>query len=171
MATVFNTDSLLSMLGWGVALLFFAAFALFVVVSCVRRRRTKKRLNTMKRDLSEVQLVRAEYAKAQQSLVDYEEEKQLLLARLSHGGAECQGTVRRCLREIQMFVALQTANNQALQSALRHKKPVCTNPPALLAEVWVIHGDLYPDRSGENYPDLGKTTRGNNASAKAGISS
>ena len=145
---------LLLLVGWGVALLALVLLVVLCIVACVKKRTAER---DMKRGLEEVEVVRTEFKRAQQSLEDYEEEKRLLLNRLKVGGFECRGTLRRCLRELQMHLAAAEANNMSLHAALKHKKESkSTNPPALLAELWLVHGDLYPDRTGEAYPDLGK---------------
>ncbi|KAL8269938.1 hypothetical protein Esti_006126 [Eimeria stiedai] len=138
-------------LGWGVALLSVLALLIFCIFSCNRERRSSQNL---KKGLAEVALVTTKYERAQQSIEDYEQEKKLLLDRLKGGGFECEGKLRRCLRELQIHLAAAEATSTSLHAALKHKKQINTNPPALLAELWLVHGDLYPDRSATTYPDL-----------------
>ncbi|CDJ38584.1 NOT2 / NOT3 / NOT5 family domain-containing protein, putative, partial [Eimeria tenella] len=92
----------------------------------------------------------------QQPLENFQEEKQLLLHRLRSGGLECTDTLRSCLQELQIHLTAQEGSSLSFKNALKHKPNFISNPPALLAELWLVHGDLYPDRSHENYPDLGK---------------
>lgn len=144
---------LLLYMGWGVALVAAVCLLLVCIVACSRERRSDREL---KRNMQEVEVVRTEFQRAQQSLEDFEEEKQLLLSRLKGGGFECPAVMRRCLQELQIHLAAAELSNLSLKNALKHKPQIHTNPPALLAELWLVHGDLYPDRTGTAYPDLGK---------------
>ena len=113
-----DTHSLYMYVGWGVALLSVICLIVLCIIACRKKRRSETEI---RRGLREVEVVRTEYQRAQQSLEDYEEEKQLLLSRLKNGGFECHGALRACLRELQLHLAAAEASNKALQDAFHHK--------------------------------------------------
>ena len=146
---------LLLLLGWGIALLMGIAVICFCVFVCRRKSSSAAHKQQQQQQCSsskEIELVHSDYIHLQ---TPHEEEKQLLLQRLQKGGFECPRALRLCIRELQIHLAAAEATHNALKQALQHKQNIFTNPPTLLIEAWLVHGELYPERDAEQYPNLG----------------
>ncbi|PFH35845.1 hypothetical protein BESB_054960 [Besnoitia besnoiti] len=95
----------------------------------------------------------AEFSNLRRSVADFDAEKSLLLKRLeSCDRNSTPEEIRRCLRELQLHLAIQSANSSCVRRAVNtdYKE----GPPALLAEIWLVHGEPCSVRDDENYPTL-----------------
>ncbi|KEP67258.1 UNVERIFIED_CONTAM: transmembrane protein, putative [Hammondia hammondi] len=138
---------------------------LVVVTGVMLRRRRCTRMNyrvkvlELKENLKAAHAAKEEkeeeFTSLRRSVADFDAERSLLLKRLeSCGTNSTPEEIRRCLRELQLYLAFQSANSSCLRKAVNSD---CTKgPPALLAEVWLVHGQIYTARDDDSYPCLGE---------------
>ncbi|KYF42300.1 hypothetical protein TGARI_212045 [Toxoplasma gondii ARI] len=136
---------------------------LVVVTVVLLRRRRCNRMNYCDKVLELKENLKAahaakeakeeEFTSLRRSVADFDAERSLLLKRLeSCGTNSTPEEIRRCLRELQLYLAFQSANSSCLRKAVNSD---CTKgPPALLAEVWLVHGQIYTARDDDSYPSL-----------------
>ncbi|PHJ22745.1 transmembrane protein [Cystoisospora suis] len=87
------------------------------------------------------------------SVEDFDAERSLLMKRLeSCDRNSTSEELRQCTRETQLYLAIQAANSRQWRRAVDADRK--DGPPALLAEAWLVHGELYRPRDESSYPNL-----------------
>ncbi|CBZ54501.1 conserved hypothetical protein [Neospora caninum Liverpool] len=153
---------LLAIIGFSVTGVLLLVLVVVTVAFLRRRRCTHKHYHAevleLKENLKAAQVEKEakedEFTSLRRSVADFDAERSLLLKRLeSCGSNPTPEEIRCCLRELQLYLAIQAANSLCLRKAVNadYKQ----GPPALLAEVWLVHGELYTTRDDDSYPCLG----------------